>query len=288
MEENGLEAVMAKKRDDDDEQAPGPTAAPRRPGTPGLPGAGPHNPRSILKAAAASVSAGKGFPTVPEGQKTMQRSSFNSGEDVVRRQTQLPGVWSGPAQEEAADDEAAPVFDGEAPAPEVTDSDPWKAVKARIESREGRRTGELYAQVLNQFAAGANPRYEPDSPDRPRAHIFVWDVSRAMGAEIPHMLGARELGLEQTADWLRYEASERGWVRIMTADRAAALAAEGRPVVVIPKDRRFKLQLLAMVRPEGLGPDGLPRVAGAGVQRGNDLSPRTVLGATAFEYFSHS
>src|SRR5439155_20490606 len=92
-------------------------------------------------------------------------------------------------------------FDGITPANELTNRDLFKAVQAPVQSREGRRGKDLYQQVINQFAVGNNARYQPDGPDRGRAHIFIWDLSRAMNCEVPHFFGANEMSLGQTIDW---------------------------------------------------------------------------------------
>jgi hypothetical protein len=175
-------------------------------------------------------------------------------------------------------------FDGTTPPPEVTSRDVWKAIHAPLQSREGRRSPDLYKQVINQFAAGHNPRYESADPKQLRGHIFVWDVTRAMNAEIPHFVGPRELTLMQTCDWLRHEGTMRGWRRV-DSDGAAAAADEGKPVVAVPKDS--SVRCMGIVRPGGLGQDGRPRLAAAGLQRGNDLGTREAFGVMALEYFVH-
>ncbi len=178
----------------------------------------------------------------------------------------------------------ARTFDGETAPPELTSRDVWRAVNPPLQSREGRRSGELYKQVINQFAVGTNPRYEPDADDKPRAHIFAWDVSRAMNAEIPHFAGARELTIAQTVDWVRREGSNRGW-RKTDIDGAVQAANEGMLVVAVPKDPNVKL--IALVRPGPPDTDGRPRFAAAALVRGNDLRCRETFGVMALEYFLH-
>jgi hypothetical protein len=178
----------------------------------------------------------------------------------------------------------AQTFDGETPAPGLSSRDVWRAVNPPLQSREGRRSAELYKQVINQFAVGTNPRYEPDDDIKPRAHIFVWDVSRAMNAEIPHFAGARELTIGQTVDWVRREGSNRGW-RKTDIDGAVQAANEGMLVVAVPKDPNVKL--IALVRPGPPDPDGRPRFAASALRRGNDLGCRETFGVMALEYFLH-
>jgi len=244
-------------------------------------------PQPQVVTASGKPAAKGGAPEV-DPKKVLDTSAFHSGKQTVQRLSKLPGVWhgtSGTAETEAFED-APPAFDGTTPAPELTDRDVWKAIVPPVTSREDKRSAELYDQVINQFAVVHNPRYEPDGPGKSRAHIFAWDVSRAMNSEIPHMLGARELTLNQTIDWIRFESNQRGWVK-MTMMRAVQAANEGRLVVVIPKDIKAKPQLMGVVRPGGTRPDGHPRIAAAGKAIGNDLSPAEALGVHAVEYFSH-
>jgi hypothetical protein len=216
--------------------------------------------------------------------KKIDRSAFDGAEEHTQVDALLGArrpVMPPPEDESTS---VGKTFDGLNAPKELTSRDLWKAINAPLQSREGRRTADLYKQVINQFAAGTNPRYEPEDPNRPRAHIFVWDVTRAMNAEIPHFVGPRELSLSQTCDWLRHEAPMRGWRRA-DAEGAAAAANAGKPAVAIPKDSSVKA--LAMVRPGELGPDGRPRFAAAGIKRGNDLSVQEALGVMAVEYFVH-
>ncbi|QRN93004.1 hypothetical protein JRI60_27765 [Archangium violaceum] len=189
---------------------------------------------------------------------------------------------SPPPTEESAS--AGKTFDGTTPPPEVISRDVWKAINAPLQSREGRRSPDLYKQVINQFAAGHNPRYEAADAKQGRSHIFVWDVTRAMNAEIPHFVGPRELTVSQTCDWLRHEGTMRGWRRA-DVESAAAAADEGKPVVAVPKDS--SVRCIGVVRPGGLGQDGRPRFAAAGLQRGNDLGTKEAFGVMALEYFVH-
>lgn len=255
------------------------------------------NPRATLEAVAAVVvqpqplgpTSAPGKPKEPEldPKKVLDSSTYNSGKKVAQRLTQLPGVWHGGiGPEEEGPPPEVPVFDGNTPAPELTDRDLWKAIAPPVQSREDKRSAELYEQAIFQFAVGNNPRYEPDEGGKSRGHIFVWDVTRAMNAEIPHMLGARELSLNQTIDWLRFEGSHRGWVK-MAVDRALEAANEGRPVIVIARDIKAKPQLIGVVRPGGRRPDNHPRIAAAGKSTGNDLTPPEALGVHAVEYYSH-
>jgi hypothetical protein len=180
----------------------------------------------------------------------------------------------------------AKTYDGATVLPELSGRDVWKAIQAPLQSREGRRSPELYQNVINQFAVGTNPRYEPDAPGKPRGHIFLWDLSRAMNCEIPHFVGAKELTLAQTCDWIRHEGPMRGWMRA-SADDARAAACQGQLVVALPKE--VKVKQVAVVLPlEETNTDGKPFVAGAGMARGLKLKLNEVLGVYAAEYLVHA
>lgn len=234
--------------------------------------------------APGAVPVAQGAVTPSGYQKKILASSFKSDHDRTHLDAML-GKTRSPVDD--GDDEPTAVglnFDGRTPAQGVTSRDVWKAINAPVQSREGRRSAKLYRQVIDQFAVGHNERYAEDGPGKSRGHIFVWDVTRAMNAEVPHFSGAKELNLAQTVDWLRHEGPMRGWQR---ADAATAQggANEGYPVLAIPKEIRLKL--IAVVRPGQVGTDGKPRLAAAGKARGNDLSTNEALGVFAVEYFAH-
>jgi hypothetical protein len=205
----------------------------------------------------------------------IQKRLASSGFDEEER-TQIEAVLGRSKSVELDLDEEATT--------EVVDRETWRALKAPVQSRAKRRSGRNLWTVIDQFAAGHNPRYAVISPAAdPRAHVFAWDVSLAMDCEIPHNRGGREMTLAQTVDWVRLECTYRGWRKV---DAAGALTAadRGEFVLVISKDP--KSRALAVVRPGGAGEDGLPRVASAGRPRGNDLGVAAAVGP-AVEFFAH-
>jgi hypothetical protein len=219
----------------------------------------------------------------------IQKRLASSGFDQEER-TQIEAVMGRSKSVELDLDEEVATsttefYDGETPAPEVVDRETWRALKAPVQSRARRRSGRSLWTVIDQFAAGHNPRYTVTSPAaETRAHVFVWDVSLAMECEIPHNRGGREMTLAQTVDWVRLECTYRGWRKVDTAGALAA-ADRGEFVIVLSKDP--KSRALAIVRPGGAGEDGLPRVASAGRPRGNDLGVAEAVGP-AVDFFAHS
>jgi hypothetical protein len=230
-------------------------------------------------------------PPAPKALTSFQKNQLNSGFSTDERQKRLNSVIGNTKEGTAeTDDDEEPtsmsaVFDGETPAPQLTGRDLWKAVQAPVQSREGRRSVEMLTAVLAQFAVGNNPRYDPDGPGKPRGHIFLWDVSRAMNCEVPHFVGAKELSLPQTVDWVRHEGPMRGWVR-GGAEEALNAAQSGMLAVALPKD--IKLKQLAIVLPDLPPPGGKPRVAAAGLKKGSNLALNEALGVFVAEYFIHA
>lgn len=173
-------------------------------------------------------------------------------------------------------------FDGLTVPEALKGRDVWKAVQAPVVSREGTRSRALYDQVIKQFGITVNPRYDDDAPGKPRGHIFAWDVSRAMGCEIPHFVGAKELTLAQTVDWVRHEGPMRGWRRV--SDLWETVEA-GKMVVAVPKQPTVKH--IAVVAPQDPPTDGKPRFTGACLIRSAAGATREMFGVMAIEYFFH-
>ncbi len=129
-----------------------------------------------------------------------------------------------------------------------------------------------YAKVIDQFRVDESARYEPGTATY--CNIFVWDVTRAMGAEIPHYVskgdqaGAstvdelgqftapanqlQELNVNRTVAWLAHAGQENGWRRV-DARMAQDMANGGHPAVAIwPNPNAEKPGHIATVRPGSL------------------------------------
>lgn len=101
--------------------------------------------------------------------------------------------------------------DGSTPAPGTTHTQAWIPIDAPVRGNPSNRNAHTYNEVLNPFAVGNNPRYTPRGGNT-SCNIFVWDATRAMGAEIPHWVDdagnpigvgkGRELTHEQRAGLL--------------------------------------------------------------------------------------
>lgn len=222
-------------------------------------------------------------------QKQIMGSAFADSANARKRSTMLgttdPGTQK-VLRDDDDDDEPTSLghhYDGVTAPSQLTGRDVWKAVQAPVQSREGRRSVEVYEQVIKQFAVATNPRYDPDAPGKPRGHIFVWDISRAMNCEIPHFVGAKELSLAQTCDWLRHEGPMRGWRKI-EEEQTFEGANEGYLVIAIPKDVRTKF--IAIVAPQPMNDDARPQLLGAALKKGAG-TVQELFGVRMAEFFVH-
>lgn len=223
-------------------------------------------------------------------QKSQLGSQFADSSAERRRSSvigmSVPTAAQQAAAQEAEQESSSPAgtkFDGKDVPGVLQGRDVWIAVQAPLQSREGKRTKEIYEQLIMQFGVTVNPRYADEAPGKGRGHIFVWDVSRAMNCEIPHFVGAKELTLAQTCDWLRHEGPMRGWKRANSD--ALEAANSGRLVIALPRETRTKH--LAVVLPQEVPSDGSPRLTGICLKRDYNVHPREMFGAKAIDCFYH-
>jgi hypothetical protein len=122
----------------------------------------------------------------------------------------------------------------------------WVPTTPAFVSNAGERSAEAYNAVTRQFDVTNAERYEPHRNGNTYCNIYVWDVTRAMGAEIPHYIdaqtgaireypdvnGARELRAIDMGQWLATTGREYGW-REVDAATAQGQANAGRPAVAV-------------------------------------------------------
>lgn len=142
----------------------------------------------------------------------------------------------------------------------------WKPTNPPLTNQAGNRSAQSYNAVIDQFNVSQNGRYAPyRNGSDTYCNIYVWDVTRAMGAEIPHYIDAQtgdiagypppKGALETTAnrlyDWLDKHGSRYGWVEV---DEAAAQRAAnaGQPAVTVRKNPSGSGHV-QMVRPSADG-----------------------------------
>lgn len=221
-------------------------------------------------------------------QKSQLGSQFADSSAERRRNSLLATSMPSNSRSSAPSDEeptsVGMKFDGKEVPAALQGRDVWIAVQAPLQSREGKRTREIYDNVIRQFGVTVNPRYADDAPGKVRGHIFVWDVSRAMNCEIPHFVGAKELTLAQTCDWLRHEGPMRGWKRVSGEDIVEA-ANTGRLVIALP--REMKIKQIAVVAPQEQPSDSSPRLTGICLQRAVNVHPRDMFGGKPVDCFYH-
>lgn len=114
-----------------------------------------------------------------------------------------------------------------------------------ITNSAGERNPSLYRAIINQFDVENNIRYQnnKNGVDDTYCNIFAWDVTRAMGAEIPHYVDAAtgipaiagnsnavEMNANQVNDWLNTNGTSYGWVKA-TPEQAQEYANMGMPAV---------------------------------------------------------
>jgi hypothetical protein len=154
--------------------------------------------------------------------------------------------------------------------------DAWRPTTPAITSDVHNRSPELYRAVINQFRVETSERYRPGRNDATYCNIFVWDVTRAMGAEIPHYTdretgeprfppdtrGARSMGAIAICQWLSTHGPTYGW-REVDAETAQRYANEGRPAVTSAGNLRH-VQMVAPSRDRGFDPVRGVAIAQAG------------------------
>ncbi|MDD5016665.1 MAG: hypothetical protein PHO15_01030 [Eubacteriales bacterium] len=107
------------------------------------------------------------------------------------------------------------------------------------------RDADLYRAVIDQFSVETNARYAVNKKGTGDTYcnIFVWDVTSAMGAEIPHYYnaktgepmtysddGANEMTANAIYKWLHQYGEKYGWYEV-SGEEAQELANDGHPVV---------------------------------------------------------
>lgn len=126
-----------------------------------------------------------------------------------------------------------------------------KAVTPSVTSDESNRSAARYRAVIDQFDVENNPRYmvNKNGNNDTYCNIFLWDVTLAMGAEIPHYVdretgapmsypdvsGAKALNANAIYDWLKEKGSDYGWYQV-SPEQAQEYANRGMPVVTAFKN----------------------------------------------------
>lgn len=175
--------------------------------------------------------------------------------------------------------------------------DPWLDIDPPLTNEPGQRDPHTYDQIINQFAVESNPRYRKDQQGEGETYcnIFVWDVIKAMGAEIPHWVdeygdpvgqfAGTELSANGLIEWLENYGGKYGW-EVIDARQAQAEANLGKPVVATWKNLDG-VGHVAMVRPGEYSETQGPALANAGAINSNHTTVREVFGNKEVIYYYH-
>jgi hypothetical protein len=190
----------------------------------------------------------------------------------------------------------------------------WELTIPAITSKIGERNPSIYNQVIDQFEVETQGRYKPhkDANNNTYCNIFTWDVTRAMGAEIPQRVdiktnkprhfpdtsGTKELNANGMAEWLRTHGAKYGWKKV-TGNVAQENANEGKPAVAVWHNPKG-IGHFQVVRPikgnDTYSVDKGPYVAQAGsknysygpaINAYNRNNPKRKLSELAIEFYYH-
>ncbi|HEX8474474.1 MAG TPA: peptidoglycan-binding protein [Pyrinomonadaceae bacterium] len=217
---------------------------------------------------------------------------FNTRARLMFRELNRSGATTTRRTTTVALRDTPPTYDGSRPAPGTTKR-PWVTLDAPAQGDPSRRNRATYDNVINQFAVEHNSRYTRNQQGKGETYcnIFVSDVTRAMGAEIPHRVDARgnplasggtELDANATNNWLHRHGGRHGW-RQVTAEEAQRLANEGHPAIASWRNPRG-IGHIAVVRPGEMNANG-PTIAQAGSVNDNHTHVRNTFGNARVEYW---
>ncbi len=174
---------------------------------------------------------------------------------------------------------------------------PWEDIDPPLTNAPGNRSPDIYDDVLDQFSVEINPRYRKDQQGENETYcnIFVWDVTKAMDAEIPHWVDEQgrsvpqyagtEQGANDMIDWLEGVGKDHGW-REIDPKGAQAMANLGKPVVAAWKNPDG-IGHIAMVRPGEYSERGGPALAQAGEFNRNHTRVGKMFGDRTVVYYYH-
>ncbi len=139
----------------------------------------------------------------------------------------------------------------------------WVPTNPRITGNASCRSAEMLNRIIAQFDVESTARYTPHKYGGDTyCNIFVWDVTSALGCEIPHWVdsqtgaprqfpdieGAYEMGANATYKWLDEHGSDYGWIEV-TAEQAQMYANQGYPAVTTWKNPGGGAGHVQIVRP---------------------------------------
>ena len=123
----------------------------------------------------------------------------------------------------------------------------WKPCVPELTGDQTNRSADVYNQIINQFDVEGNDRYLNNKQGKGDTYcnIYMWDVTSAMGAEIPHYVNeagepvayenrreenAHALNANAIFNWLANNGETYGW-RKVSPEEAQMHANAGHPAV---------------------------------------------------------
>lgn len=168
----------------------------------------------------------------------------------------------------------------------------WEPATPGIVSLAENRSPALLMQVINQWGVETHVRYAPNR-NTTKDYTFLWDVTRAMNAEIPHWSSPIDgspvmpgLGTENKAngicDWLAQWGPSFGWYPCSLAEALLAALA-GCCAVAGWKNPQGNPGHVAIFTPSTSG----PRIAQAGIRNFVDLPMALGFGQLPVVLYQH-
>lgn len=171
-------------------------------------------------------------------------------------------------------------------------------VQPQKTNKEGERSPEAYNEVMEAFQVESSARYQPRD-NKTWCNIYVWDVTTAMGCEIPHYYNRvtgepmtqeqavhnpgsyYEMNAPRMTTWLEKYGEKYGWV---ACDEATAInsANEGMPTVAVGTNTGH----VAMVAPQNEGETGV-MISQAGGSNFNHGELSDGFGTYQVKYYYH-
>jgi LysM repeat protein len=188
-------------------------------------------------------------------------------------------------------------YDGTVPAPGTISMRRASYIDPPLKNNLSNRSRDAYDQLINQFAVGHNPRYLPGD-GRTWCNIFVWDITTAMGCELPHWLdrtgraaipyssGANEVNINGGIDWMINQGVRyNGW-RKASSTEAQQAANLGQMALALWKNPTGHGHT-AVVRPGNITSEG-PASAQAGRRNFNSGHIKNGFGELVPDYYIHA
>ena len=165
-------------------------------------------------------------------------------------------------------------YDGRHPASGTTSTSRALYSHPPLTNAPGQRDAVIYEQLINQFAVGDNPRHLAGQ-GKTYCNIFVWDVTRAMGVEIPHWIDnagkiaapgspqAFEININGGVNWMKsHGVPQHAWRKVSPSEAQGA-ANQGLISVVMWKNPTGGHGHTGVIRPGSATNKG-PELAQAG------------------------